>query len=132
MAHHLISILGDLLYKDNIEESEFELPSPAKLRNKILVKAKRLPKDGEEVDSAEIEEEEDEIDQVKKQKPKKISQQLSDLVNYIHAVHFHGFDDSHAKFYHMSSFGESKTKSILSDPEQGLKFVNYNTRQISR
>ena len=132
MADHLTSILGDFLYKETIEESEFELPSPSKLRNKILVKAKRLPKDGEEVDSGEIEEEEDEIDQVKKQKPKKISQKLSDLVNYIHAVHFHGFDDSQAKFYHMSSFGESKTKAILSDPEQGLKFVNYNTRQISR
>ena len=42
------------------------------------------------------------------------------------------FDNTDAKFYHMSSFGESKTKAILSDPEQGLKFVNYNTRQISR
>ncbi len=40
----------------------------------------------------------------------KISQKLSDCVNYIHAVHFHGFEESakSGKYYHMSSFGESK------------------------
>ena len=61
MADHLTSILGDFLYEETIEDSEFELPTPSKLRKKILVKAKRLPKEGEEVDSVEIEEEEGEI-----------------------------------------------------------------------
>ena len=40
------------------------------------------------------------------------------------------FSDS--KYYHMSSFGESKTKKILEDPEVAREFVKYNTRQISR
>ena len=36
---------------------------------------------------------EDLPDAKKKEKPKKISQKLSDCVNYIHAVHFHGFSN---------------------------------------
>ena len=62
----------------------------------------------------------------------KISKKLSDLVNYIHAVHFPGFTNNDAKFFHMSSFGESKTKKILSDPETARDFVKYNTKQLSR
>ena len=61
-----------------------------------------------------------------------MSKKLSDLVNYIHAVHFPGFNNNDAKSFHMSSFGESKTKKLLSDPESAMDFVKYNTRQISR
>ena len=53
-------------------------------------------------------------------------------MNYIHAVHFPGFNNTDAKFFHMSSFGESKTKKILSDPETARDFVKYNTKQLSR
>ena len=130
MADHLVSILGDKLFQHNISDEEEALPSPQHLKNKILIKAKRLPKEGAEEEAED--EDDDEVDTVKKQKPKKISKKLSDLVNYIHAVHFHGFDNSEAKFFHMSSFGESKTKGILSDPEKGREFVVYNTKQISR
>ena len=62
----------------------------------------------------------------------KVSKKLSDIVNYIHAVHFPGFNDTDAEFFHMSSFGESKTKKILSDPETARDFVKYNTKQLSR
>ena len=61
-----------------------------------------------------------------------MSQNLSDLVNYIHAVSFPGFENKEAKFFHMSSFGETKTKKILSDTQTAQDFVKYNTRQISR
>ena len=134
MAEHLENILGDLLYKHPIDDHETELPSPLKLRKKILIKAKRLPSNSDEVDDADVDSEaEDDVDQVKtKNKAKKISKKLSELVNYIHAVHFDGFDNSEAKFFHMSSFGESKTKGIISDPEKSIKFVQYNMRQISR
>ena len=132
MAEHMINILGDLLYRDTIQEQEQELPSPESLRWKILIKAKRLPLNGNEDNDDDIdgEDEEDERDEAKKKKPPKISQKLSDLVNYIHAVHFDGFDNDEAKFFHMSSFGESKTKKLLG--EKGAEFVRYNTRQISR
>ena len=131
MADHLINILGDVLYRQDINDEEHELPSPESLRRKILIKAKRLPlNDEDDEDDVDGEDEEDERDEAKKKKPPKISKKLSDLVNYIHAVHFDGFDNEKAKFFHMSSFGESKTKRFLS--EKGEEFVKYNTRQISR
>ena len=108
MAEHLVNILGDLLHRHTInQEEEQELPSPEQLKRKILIKAKRLPlttEDDEPVEPADPLE--DETDGAKKKKPSNISQNLSDLVNYIQAVHFDGFDNNKAKFYHMSSFGE--------------------------
>jgi len=130
MAKHLVEILGDLLWKEQPDQSLDDLPSPFSLRKKILVKAKRLPPSGE--DDEDDNDEDDERDESKKTKKAKISKNLSDLVNYIHAVHFPGFEDSSAKYFHMSSFGESKTKKILSDPVTAKQFVNYNCKQISR
>merc|ERR1711915_795348 len=104
------------------------------LINKVLVKAKRLPpgkSEEDEVDENE-DEEDDERDDAKKKKAPKIAKKLSDLVNYIHAVHFHGFGHEGSKYFHMSSFGESKTKKFLEDPELAKQFVKYNTKQISR
>jgi hypothetical protein len=148
MAEHLVSILGDTLYTKPINEKEKHLPSPWALRNKILIKAKRMSAnsindvdldddDDEEMnddDIAKQQEDKDDTDGLgmSKKKAKKVSQKLSDLVNYIHAVHFPGFDYPGAKFFHMSSFGESKTKKILSEPQAARDFVKYNTRQLSR
>eukprot|EP00090_Calanus_glacialis_P018621 TRINITY_DN2888_c0_g1_i14.p1 TRINITY_DN2888_c0_g1~~TRINITY_DN2888_c0_g1_i14.p1 ORF type:complete len:706 (-),score=250.49 TRINITY_DN2888_c0_g1_i14:266-2272(-) len=146
MAELLVSILGDLLYTGVIQDDEKHMPSPMSLRCKILIKAKRLPPsatgDDDECDGDEDEDDDDEDDEddedkderdgSKKKKSKKISKKLSDLVNYIHAVHFPGFNNTDAKFFHMSSFGESKTKKILSDLETARDFVKYNTKQLSR
>ena len=52
-------------------------------------------------------------------------------MNYIEAVHFHGFQEE-GKFYQMSSFGESKAFGIYEDPTKAVQFVKYNTKQISR
>lgn len=64
----------------------------------------------------------------------KISKKLSDCVNYIHAVHFHSFQESleGAKYYHMSSFGESKATKFAGEEDSAREFVRYNSRQISR
>ena len=43
MANHLVNILGDMLYKDTVDENKQELPSPEDLRGKVLIKAKKLP-----------------------------------------------------------------------------------------
>ena len=133
MADHLIEILGDTLYREKINDDEERMPSPMDMWKKVLVKAKRLPKDATNNGDVDNDEEDnDEVDEANKKYAKKLSKKLSDLVNYIHAVHFPGFEDSRGKFYHMSSFGESKTKAILEDPERNTKFVNYNMKQISR
>jgi len=134
MAEHLVTILGEMLHNDVIQDEEKQMPTPMSLKGKILVKAKRLPPSatGDEDDHEADNEDDDERDDSKKKKSKKMSKKLSDLVNYIHAVHFPGFNNNDAKFFHMSSFGESKTKKLLSDPESAMDFVKYNTRQISR
>ena len=64
----------------------------------------------------------------------KISRQLSECINYIHAVHFHDFEESEesGKYYHMSSFGEAKATGFAEDEEKSKQFVKYNTRQVSR
>ena len=116
MADLITANLGDFLFRQPIKQEEEELPSPEQLKRKILIKAKRRPpptEDGEHLDSEE-----------------KISKNLSDLVNYIQAVNFAGFENNQAKFYQMSSFGESKTLRLLA--EKGEEFVDYNRRQISR
>ena len=110
MADILVNILGELLYTNPISQEEEELPSPEQLRRKILIKAKKLPAEGT--------------------KDAGISKKLSDLVNYIEAVKFYGFDNAGAKFYHMSSFKETDTISYIE--EKGVEFVKYNSRQISR
>jgi len=128
MAEILVNTLGDLLYREQPNDKAESLPSPSDLRRKILVKAKRRPANAEE--ESEGDDEDDERDE-KQKKKQKVSQKLSDLVNYIHAVHFPGFNKS-AKYFHMSSFGESKTKKILTDPTTAQDFVKYNCTQISR
>ena len=86
------------------------LPSPQSLKGKILVKSKK--------------------------DPKKISKKLAECVNYIEAVSFHkeGFEhvEIDSKYYHMSSFHESKAFNFFGDQEISKQFVKYNCRQISR
>merc|ERR1719500_2394249 len=132
MADHLTGILGDLLYPTQPDQEATDLPSPMALRKKILVKAKRLPQDQGAEEEEDDDDDDERDDSQKKAKKQKVSKKLSDLVNYIHAVHFHGFDNEAAKYYHMSSFGESKTNKILEDREKGSQFVDYNCKQISR
>ena len=84
------------------------MPSPEEFKGKVLVKAKK----------------------------EKVSEKLGDCVNYIHAVSFNkeGFDEAEktSKYYHMSSFHESKAFKFFDDTEESKKFLKYNCRQISR
>jgi len=137
MADYMVQHLGENLFTDPPNENKNEMPTPESLKYKILVKAKRLPPGASQDDDIEEDPEDDdddERDDAKKTKKQKISKKLSDLVNYIHAVHFKSFDDSasNAKYYHMSSFGEAKTIKFAEDPVNGPKFVKYNCRQLSR
>jgi len=131
MADHLKS-LGDLLFADKVDLDRDHLPSPEDLKRKVLIKAKKLPPGKDETFEDVEEDDQDDLDEERRQKlSKKISQKLSDCVNYIEAVHFHGFEED-GQFYQMSSFGESKAEKIIEDPENSKKFVKYNCRQISR
>ena len=72
MAEHLVTILGDMLHKDVIQEQEKQMPTPMSLKGKILVKAKRLPPSatGDEDDNEDDNDDDDERDDSKKKKSK--------------------------------------------------------------
>ena len=41
MADHLVDILGEILFTEEVNESRKALPSPEELKSKVLVKAKK-------------------------------------------------------------------------------------------
>ncbi|XP_059489127.1 1-phosphatidylinositol 4,5-bisphosphate phosphodiesterase delta-4-like isoform X2 [Neocloeon triangulifer] len=146
MAHHLASILGDMLYLEPVDDL-VQLPSPEELKHKVIVKAKKLKQcvrdstDGteESLSASEGEsEEEEEIDGEAavnsgvKKPAHAVECHLSDLVNVCQAVHFHGLEAAkkNGKCYQMSSFSEGKAKKLISSDVDG--FVAYNMRQLSR
>ena len=69
MAAHLVSILGESLYRGTIQDDEKHMPSPMSLKGKILVKAKRLPPSADgDADDNEDDDVDDERDDSKKKK----------------------------------------------------------------
>ncbi|XP_029968482.1 1-phosphatidylinositol 4,5-bisphosphate phosphodiesterase delta-4 [Salarias fasciatus] len=149
MARYLRQILGDALLVCPLGGHDLQhLPPPQELKSKILLKAKKIGglescpddtltdevSDDEELANGDADSPstEDPPAEKKTDKKSKLSRELSDLVVYCKSVHFHGFDHarSHAKFYEMSSFSESKARRLAK--EAGADFVQYNMRQLSR
>ncbi|XP_037312080.2 1-phosphatidylinositol 4,5-bisphosphate phosphodiesterase delta-1a isoform X1 [Pungitius pungitius] len=145
MAHHLISILGDALVTKplgNVMPTDF--PSPEELKQKILVKGKRLKKlnvslsSHSDVEEGTVSEEDEAADcengqKAKPKKPKiKLAEELSNIVVYCKSVHFNSFE--HAKemqaFYEMSSFKESKALALAED--SATAFIHHNMDKLSR
>ncbi|XP_073463828.1 1-phosphatidylinositol 4,5-bisphosphate phosphodiesterase delta-3 [Aquarana catesbeiana] len=115
MAHHLRTILGDMLLTQPLGDPDPpQLPSPEALKGKILVKGKKLS----ERRLAEDEEGKARMD---------TAQELSDLVIYCQSVEFR---DQPGSVCEMSSFSEDKVRRLMK--ESGNLLVRYNTRQLSR
>ncbi|XP_038018938.1 1-phosphatidylinositol 4,5-bisphosphate phosphodiesterase delta-3 isoform X2 [Motacilla alba alba] len=159
MARHMKAILGDRLLTQPLQgQDPHELPSP-ELKEKILVKGKKLPELWQEprgvtslLDPEEEEEEEEEEDEEKVQersprrslqslqeiKPlqakdaSQVSPELSALVVYCQAVPFPGLAQAlrHPQPCQMSSFSERKARKLIK--EAGPALVRYNARQLSR
>ncbi|XP_041029552.1 1-phosphatidylinositol 4,5-bisphosphate phosphodiesterase delta-3-like [Carcharodon carcharias] len=138
MARHLKEILGDMLVTALIDgKVPNELPSPEKLKGKILIKGKKFDGSGPTLDQEEAPEdyEEESVnngDKSRKEVVKELSKELSDLVVYCKAVHFCSFQDSSNKACacELSSFSENKAKKLIC--ESGITFVCYNALQLSR
>ncbi|XP_077997508.1 1-phosphatidylinositol 4,5-bisphosphate phosphodiesterase delta-4-like isoform X2 [Glandiceps talaboti] len=137
MAKYMNDIFKDKVYKTPVTSDMKALPSPEKLKGKILIKGKKLKDnniDGDvsdEDEAADIDSEEVKKE-TKKKKKQKLSQELSDLVVLCKSVHFSSFE--HTKnnytFYEMSSFGEGKAMSLAKD--QAKQYINHNKFQLSR
>ncbi|XP_068940526.1 1-phosphatidylinositol 4,5-bisphosphate phosphodiesterase delta-1 isoform X4 [Petaurus breviceps papuanus] len=142
MAHHLRTILGDLLLDRPVDDIVTDFPSPEQLKKKILVKGKKLggllaSLGGSEVADVSDEDEAAEMeDDAVKMKVKeklandklKLAKELSDLVVYCKSVHFQGFQ--HLAFYEMSSFTENRALKLAQ--ESGNSFIRHNIKHLSR
>lgn len=151
MANYLVTILGDYLQKEPLNDKL--TASPERFKNKIFVRAKKLKPEQEKGDddfalqtdneSDDDDEEENEVDsgvkqdqtpkkEKQKKPPKPIAKEFSSLVNYFANVHFNSFEHSeqNGKFYESSSFAEKKLTKLAD--QNAREFVQYNKKQLSR
>ncbi|XP_060119277.1 1-phosphatidylinositol 4,5-bisphosphate phosphodiesterase delta-4 [Heteronotia binoei] len=154
MVQQLKSILGVHLLITTIDgRVPVQLPSPAELRGKIILKGKKigcledslngqpnLVPEGEDSEEEEEEEEEEAEEETMRNEAKKkekkskqsLSEELSDCIIYCKSVPFSSFQYSrtHYKPYEMSSFTESKARKLIR--EAGNDFVRHNAWQLTR
>ncbi|KAK2110979.1 1-phosphatidylinositol 4,5-bisphosphate phosphodiesterase delta-3 [Saguinus oedipus] len=146
MAHHLRTILGDMLVTEALDSpNPEELPSPEQLKGRVLVKGKKLPaarsEDGRALSDREEEEEEDEEDEeeeeeaeaaVQRRLAKQISLELSALAVYCQATRLRALYPAPGapQPCQVSSLSERKAKKLIR--EAGNSFVRHNTRQLTR
>eukprot|EP00049_Salpingoeca_infusionum_P008537 m.141773 g.141773 ORF g.141773 m.141773 type:complete len:1199 (-) comp14042_c0_seq10:362-3958(-) len=146
MAEYCTEVFGSNLLKTFLpgDESPVQLPSPEKLKYKIIIKNKKRKADGttlgeEDLGQAEVVEingevvcEDDDELQRRRERSKEIVSELSNLVNYCTPYHFKSFKDSRAQgnCTYMSSFVEKRGIKLMTVAPQD--FIDYNKTQQSR
>uniref|UniRef100_A0A8C1SDH3 Phosphoinositide phospholipase C n=1 Tax=Cyprinus carpio TaxID=7962 RepID=A0A8C1SDH3_CYPCA len=142
MAQHLKKILGDKLHIEPPNMEDHYLPSPEKLKGKILIKGKSLPSGSQDSEGEVTDEEEgfemsrrmmggDDKDQLNGIgcKRLRLCKELSDLVTLCKSVQFHDFETSkrEQKHWEICSFNEVDANRFANEfPED---FVSYNNGQ---
>ncbi|EFX76852.1 hypothetical protein DAPPUDRAFT_54889, partial [Daphnia pulex] len=152
LAIQIKDAIGDLLCLMDVKDMKV-LPSPEKLRNKIVIKAKKYthgvpqspplpavhvaPAANASPSSSPVPaQEEQPTGKSPTSNPPSILQpvakDLLDMVNICEAVKFHSFSHSLNKdqCYHISSFSESKASDLIA--ESADAFVKHTTRQLVR
>ncbi|KAM6163115.1 1-phosphatidylinositol 4,5-bisphosphate phosphodiesterase delta-3 [Rhynchocyon petersi] len=140
MAHHLRTILGDMLVTQALDSQNPEaLPSPEQLKGRVLVKGKRLP-DARSEDIRVLsdreddeEEEEEEVEATEqRRKAKQISPELSALAVYCCATRLKTLHPTpeQAQPCQVSSLNERKAKKLIR--AAGNSFVRHNAHQLTR
>ena len=107
-----------------------DCPTPNQLKNRIIVKAKKRPNDELLLDDDDTNDVIDE-DQDGEKKVVKLSKELSQMVIYNRARHFHDFQDAkeNSTCHHISSFSENKVVSLGG---QYADFVGHTNFQMVR
>ncbi|XP_051014767.1 1-phosphatidylinositol 4,5-bisphosphate phosphodiesterase delta-3 [Acomys russatus] len=144
MAHHLRSILGDMLVTQALDsQNPEELPSPEKLKGRVLVKGKKLPaarsEDGRLLsDREDDEEDEEEAEEAleaaeqKKRGAKQISPELSALAVYCCATRLRTLNPGSLPPQPCKVGSLSERRARKFTREAGTSFVRHNTRQLTR
>lgn len=143
MAHHLCTILGDMLVTKALDSSNpNELPSPEQLKGKVLVKGKKLldAREGGRISPDQAEEKDEEGEEAEqkaellgqKQQDKQVSPELSALVVYCCTARLQTLcpTPALARPFHVSSLSERKAKKLVR--EEGRSFIKHNIHQLTR
>ncbi|XP_030065065.1 inactive phospholipase C-like protein 1 [Microcaecilia unicolor] len=139
MAQHMKKIFGNKLYTELPLPAEVYLPSPEKLKKKIIVKGKKLPFQYDLLEG-EVSDEDEEAEMSRRmseeyfseQKLIRLCKELSDLVSICKSVQYRDFDISmkNQNYWEICSFSEIQASRIANEyPED---FVNYNKKCLSR
>uniref|UniRef100_A0AAA9RXG8 Phosphoinositide phospholipase C n=1 Tax=Bos taurus TaxID=9913 RepID=A0AAA9RXG8_BOVIN len=142
MARHLHTILGDMLVTQTLDsQNPEELPSPERLKGRVLVKGKKLPDTrsengcilSEREEEDEEEDEEEELGAVEqRRRAKQISPELSALAVYCCATRLRTLRPPPVppQPCQVSSLSERKAKKLIR--EAGNSFVRHNARHLTR
>jgi len=124
-ASHLVNILGNLLYDASVDDFS-ELPSPEQLRNKIIVRGKKIP-----IVQTRANDDDTECDQVKQENEETSTKSLIDLINICESVKFESLSHSKAshKFYHTVAVSEGKGLELMQEDTKA-DFVQLTERQL--
>ncbi|KAM8933363.1 inactive phospholipase C-like protein 1 [Pelodytes ibericus] len=139
MVQHMKKIFGSKLYTEMPSPTDSYLPSPEKLRRKIIIKGKKLPSENDLLEG-EVTDEDEEAEMSRRmaedyfgeQRLIKLCKELSDLVSICKSVQYKDFDVSmkSQNYGEVCSFSESQASRIANEyPED---FVNYNKKSLSR
>ncbi|XP_066474055.1 inactive phospholipase C-like protein 1 isoform X2 [Tiliqua scincoides] len=139
MVQQMKKIFGPKLYIDTPSPSETYLPSPEKLKMKIIIKGKKLPcsqnvLEGEVTDEDEEAEVSRKVSDESVREPKMtwLCKGLSDFVAICKSIRFTDFETSmkSQNYWEICSFSEPEASRIANEyPED---FVNYNKKFLSR
>ncbi|XP_073502628.1 inactive phospholipase C-like protein 1 isoform X1 [Phyllobates terribilis] len=139
MVQHIKKIFGSKLYTEKSLPADSYLPSPEKLKKRIIVKGKKLPSDFEHLEG-EVTDEDEEAEMSRRisedyfgeQRLIKLCRELSDLVSICKSVQYKDFDVTmkNQSYGEICSFSESQASRIANEyPED---FVNYNKKFLTR
>ncbi|XP_067928413.1 inactive phospholipase C-like protein 2 isoform X2 [Watersipora subatra] len=142
IVNTLKSTLGDKLYSWPISDDSHSLPSPEKLKYKILIKCKKLEDDDHIISPhGEVSEEDESIDPDwkklhKKEPVKKISmlRELSDLVNWCQSCSYDKFNNhrNSQKPWHITSVSDMFVHKSMESSAVIDEFITCNKHCLTR
>ncbi|XP_007898261.1 inactive phospholipase C-like protein 1 [Callorhinchus milii] len=139
MVQHMKKILGNKIFTEHPNSSQTYLPSPEKVKRKIILKGRVMPPHSESSDGYLTNDDEETYVTQKltdnshsDNRLIRLCKELSDLITLCQCIHFTDFNTSmkNQKYWHMCNFNETMASKLANEfPEE---FVNHNKKFLSR